>query len=425
MSWSSNGSPHESPLFTRSAVGAVRPPHWGPAVASETRERETRDAYGSFYHDHQQRLSQPHQFVNRRVPTNGHASPSSSLSGEELLDTGDADHVNPAVTGALAGGNKNSRYLREMDRRAILERLANGEKQAALAKEFQVSRAAICNLNKHRDEVMSRADENPFAKHPKKRKVRMASAKPANDASTATVPTVEDQSMPSKAEDGPEVEPLVIKAVHVVQSRAVQLLMTTLRSHTTPRAEFRRCSDRVLRLVLEDALALVPTTPVDVYLNDQVKVEGVGRQHALCGISLEQRHCPVMDMFHVIEPDQPTGYVRCTNGDVTLLDAHLPASLASHNVFLFDLVAASGETVCATLEQLLARGAVESQLYVVALFVASDVVAAVQCTFPRVHIVTAQIDASLNAGQKSRRRSDTGRLDDMLTRFAEVYNGRF
>ncbi|GLD97862.1 hypothetical protein PINS_up006559 [Pythium insidiosum] len=59
-----------------------------------------------------------------------------------------------------------------MDRRVILQRLANGEKQATLAKEFQVSRAAICNLFKHRHEILSRANENPFAKHPKKRKHR-------------------------------------------------------------------------------------------------------------------------------------------------------------------------------------------------------------------------------------------------------------
>ncbi|GLE04600.1 hypothetical protein PINS_up013569 [Pythium insidiosum] len=43
-----------------------------------------------------------------------------------------------------------SRYLRECDRRAILERIKNGEKQADLAKEYQVSRAAISNLKQRR-----------------------------------------------------------------------------------------------------------------------------------------------------------------------------------------------------------------------------------------------------------------------------------
>ncbi|KAG7382009.1 hypothetical protein PHYPSEUDO_005370 [Phytophthora pseudosyringae] len=63
---------------------------------------------------------------------------------------------------------KSSRYLREVDRRTILARLDGGETQAALAKEFRVTRAAICNLNKHRDLVLSRQHENPLARHPKK-----------------------------------------------------------------------------------------------------------------------------------------------------------------------------------------------------------------------------------------------------------------
>ncbi|CAI5733202.1 unnamed protein product [Peronospora farinosa] len=65
--------------------------------------------------------------------------------------------------------SKNSRYLREIDRRRILIRIAQGEKQSALAKEYHVSRAAICNLNKHRAQVLSRNHEHPLAKHPKRR----------------------------------------------------------------------------------------------------------------------------------------------------------------------------------------------------------------------------------------------------------------
>ncbi|TDH69197.1 hypothetical protein CCR75_008700 [Bremia lactucae] len=67
------------------------------------------------------------------------------------------------------GQSKASRYLREIDRRHILLRIAQGEKQSALAKEYHVSRAAICNLNKHRAEVLSRKHEHPLAKHPKRR----------------------------------------------------------------------------------------------------------------------------------------------------------------------------------------------------------------------------------------------------------------
>ncbi|GAB9476385.1 Uracil phosphoribosyltransferase [Globisporangium polare] len=52
---------------------------------------------------------------------------------------------------------KRSRYLREIDRRSIIHRIDRGEKQAALAKELGVTRAAICHINKNRVEILSRS----------------------------------------------------------------------------------------------------------------------------------------------------------------------------------------------------------------------------------------------------------------------------
>merc|ERR1712137_1150404 len=85
--------------------------------------------------------------------------------------------------------SKSSRYLREIDRRRILMRIAQGEKQSALAKEYHVSRAAICNLNKHRAEVLLRNHEHPLAKHPKRRTV----TRPKGQDTTTTTTTTEEE----------------------------------------------------------------------------------------------------------------------------------------------------------------------------------------------------------------------------------------
>ncbi|GAB9475777.1 putative uracil phosphoribosyltransferase [Globisporangium polare] len=59
-----------------------------------------------------------------------------------------------------------------MDRRAILKRLDQGEKQSALAKEYHVSRSSTSWLLKNRAEVLARVNhQNPFCKHPKKPKL--------------------------------------------------------------------------------------------------------------------------------------------------------------------------------------------------------------------------------------------------------------
>ncbi|KAG4226913.1 hypothetical protein PC116_g24683 [Phytophthora cactorum] len=49
---------------------------------------------------------------------------------------------------------KRVRYLRDTDRRNIIKRIENGEKQTALAREFGVTRAAICHIKKNRFEAL-------------------------------------------------------------------------------------------------------------------------------------------------------------------------------------------------------------------------------------------------------------------------------
>lgn len=56
-------------------------------------------------------------------------------------------------------GKKRARYLRDTDRRTIIQRIDGGEKQAALAREFGVTRAAICHIKKNREEIISRYDQ--------------------------------------------------------------------------------------------------------------------------------------------------------------------------------------------------------------------------------------------------------------------------
>ncbi|KAH7488588.1 hypothetical protein PRIC1_007300 [Phytophthora ramorum] len=69
---------------------------------------------------------------------------------------------------------RTSRYLSEADRREVITRIDGGEKQVALAREFNVSRAAICNLYKNRWEVLTRGSRNSESKHPKKARNKKA-----------------------------------------------------------------------------------------------------------------------------------------------------------------------------------------------------------------------------------------------------------
>ncbi|KAG7385609.1 hypothetical protein PHYPSEUDO_001261 [Phytophthora pseudosyringae] len=79
---------------------------------------------------------------------------------------------------------RTSRYLSEGARKEIIARIDGGEKQVALAKEFNVSRAAICNLYKKRWEVLNRGVRDPTATHPKKSRKKSSTGQTAPAATT-------------------------------------------------------------------------------------------------------------------------------------------------------------------------------------------------------------------------------------------------
>ncbi|RLN89949.1 hypothetical protein BBJ28_00017506 [Nothophytophthora sp. Chile5] len=60
---------------------------------------------------------------------------------------------------ATAGKRVKKKYLKERERCEIVRRVRAGEKQAHLAKEFGVSRAAVCYLLKHQIEIMRRSSQ--------------------------------------------------------------------------------------------------------------------------------------------------------------------------------------------------------------------------------------------------------------------------
>ncbi|EEY58827.1 uncharacterized protein PITG_11803 [Phytophthora infestans T30-4] len=324
---------------------------------------------------------------------------------------------------------KSSRYLREMDRRAILSRIEQGEKQSALAKEYKVSRAAICNLNKHRDEVLSRRDGNPLAKHPKKPRPKTLKTKLGK---TGWSPTMRE-NLPQEQQ-----------GVYEVKSRAAALLLTTLRKKHATVSEFRRSSDRLMRIVMEEALAHVPVKTVGIFLPNHSKSDGVALEHPPCAVSMEPAGCPMLDLFHLMEPDQPTGYVSFGDMSASPSDSQtrdvqakicgnrLPSSLNYHNVFIMDHVVTSAEVVIAVVRRLQEHGAVEAMISLVSLITTPEAVEKIYAVFPALKIVVAQVD---NGGQELAAPSPVGPVDieamrmrasttDMiLDRLEQVYHG--
>lgn len=342
-------------------------------------------------------------------------------------------------------GTKTSRYLREMDRRDIITRIDQGEKQAALAKEYNISRSAVCNLHKKRQQVLARAHASPFAKHPKVSRVvaARAAAFPSGDAkpdfaypSAFVASAFANNSSTSGAAGGSSES-----SIRRVTSRAAELLLRLVLDPATQASDFQRYTDRLMRLVLEEALALAPVHPLTVSLdNSAASYESVAATRPACAISMEQRACPMLDHFVLLEPKSPTGYARISQRSTTtekqegesaendtqqqqqqqlavnILQANLPANLAQHNVLLLEMVVESGDAVCLTIDELVRLSAsagdgtalCESQIEVATLFISSEAAESIALCHPQVRVVAANCD--LPGGQ---------------TRFAPMFRTRF
>ncbi|KAF1313290.1 putative uracil phosphoribosyltransferase, partial [Globisporangium splendens] len=309
---------------------------------------------------------------------------------------------------------KPSRYLREMDRREILARIDEGESQSSLAREYNVSRSAICNLNKKRDQVLARRHENPYAMHIKMNRTKSRSR--SKLSASGILNGVFDPALDATP------------GVHKIQTRAIVLLLSTLLDKTTSDAIFARSADRLMRIFMEEATAFIQmrnkadvrndheatinSDETDGTLNGSPSAESNPRP--LCAITMEQQHCPMLEHLHIVESDLPSGYARfhprhpenlTQSGQdeevrespiVTLLSANLAESLDQQSVMLLDsfLYEDGYSTLDGVIEQVLARGAMEKHIAVLTLFISSEVAERISREYPDILILAVDIGGS-------------------------------
>ncbi|KAF1317112.1 putative uracil phosphoribosyltransferase, partial [Globisporangium splendens] len=305
------------------------------------------------------------------------------------------------------GTGKKSRYLREMDRRAILARLDKGEKQSVLAKEYQVSRSSICNLYKHRDEVLSRVNQNPFTKHPKKPRAGGI----ANKATEKLITCVKAIYSPfqSAAADNSTGANNFLGQVHKVNSRAASVLLSIVDKPDISLPEFRRCSNQIMLLLIEEALVMIPTLTaafVGPFASTAAAVSPPKTKASpICAITMEQTHHAILDVFHSVEPHCPRGYVQFERSQwhqdvkIKLVESQLSSALYNHNVLLLDVAVTSPQMVSIAIESLVRNGALEAKITIVAVFVSREVVEMVQTRFPAVRIILTELESSPSAQQ--------------------------
>jgi uracil phosphoribosyltransferase len=168
--------------------------------------------------------------------------------------------------------NKKStkKYLKETDRCAIVRRVQNGEKQAKLAKEYGVSRAAICYLCKHQSKILRRLSQ--------------------------------------KINDNLKEKILQSGQVHVIHSLPLMVLMSKQVVQEQDGTSDLYTS-RIHRLLIEEALAKyrdivweeASSKSVDRFVCDP---------EPIVAITLGPPLSPMLEVFTDVEPSAATGWIN-------------------------------------------------------------------------------------------------------------------
>ncbi|XP_046968816.1 uridine-cytidine kinase-like 1 isoform X1 [Vanessa cardui] len=181
----------------------------------------------------------------------------------------------------------------------------------------------------------------------------------------------------------------------------VQGLHTFIRNKDTPRDEFIFYSKRLMRLVIEFALSLLPysqhavDTPQGfVYTGRKCDVEKVcGVSILRAGETMEQAVCDVCKDIRIgkilIQTNQQTD-------EPELYYLRLPKDIKDYRVVLMDATVATGAAAIMAIRVLLDHDVPERSISLVSLLMAEIGVHSIAYAFPEVKIVTSALDPEIN-----------------------------
>ncbi|XP_064486888.1 uridine-cytidine kinase-like 1 isoform X2 [Ornithodoros turicata] len=185
------------------------------------------------------------------------------------------------------------------------------------------------------------------------------------------------------------------------QTPQVLGIHTFLRNRETQRDEFIFYSKRLMRLLMEHTLSLLPFQKVIVDTPQGIPYEGTSSNASrVCGVSIlragetmEQALCDVLKDVRLgkilIQTNQDTG-------EPELYYLRLPKDIRDYYILLLDATVATGAASMMAVRVLLDHDVPEENITLCSLLMAESGVHSIAYAFPKVRIVTTAVDPVVN-----------------------------
>ncbi|KAJ6866651.1 uridine kinase-like protein 5 [Populus alba x Populus x berolinensis] len=174
---------------------------------------------------------------------------------------------------------------------------------------------------------------------------------------------------------------------------------TLVRDVKTTKHDFVFYADRLIRLVVEHGLGHLPFTEKQITTPTGSIYPGVVFCKRLCGVSVIRSGESMENALRACCKGIKIGKILIHgegNNGRQLIYEKLPADISSRHVLLLDPVLASGNSAVKAINLLLSKGVVESNIIFLNLIAAPQGIHVVCKKFPKLKIVTSEIDVTLD-----------------------------
>ena len=178
-------------------------------------------------------------------------------------------------------------------------------------------------------------------------------------------------------------------------------LYTIIRDRQTKRKDFIFYSDRIMRLLIEEGLNLLPIKTKRVITPTKEYFTGADFGGKICAVSIiragESMEKPVREVCKDIRVGKILIQRNEETAEPILFYSKLQKDISKRHVLLLDPMLATGGSVCKAIEVLKERGVLEEKIIFINLISCPEGIKSLQRKFPKVKMVTGFIDKKLNS----------------------------
>lgn len=192
------------------------------------------------------------------------------------------------------------------------------------------------------------------------------------------------------------------KNLYVLQyTPQLKALYTIIRDRGTKREDFIFYADRIIRLLVEEGLNLLPLQKVSITTPTDARFEGARFEGRICAVSIVRAGESMETAMREVCKKIRIGKILIQRDEETaepiMYYSKLPPDISKRYVLLIDPMLATGGSACKAIDVLKKHGVGEEKIIFITLISCPEGIQKVCGSFPAVKVVTGFVDKGLNS----------------------------